>query len=149
VKKNKAKLTSLETEAANRAEATAILIRAGYQVYRPEADKSGEDLVIRTPNGELRAVQMKARPTVERRRYGGRHLWMLFPDPKGVIPGRPWFFIEHDEFFEWMEDRHGTTVSWKKRDGEWHCPYMSADLRDFLQPFVLGPTESGTPLSGK
>jgi hemolysin activation/secretion protein len=54
------KLTSTnEIEAANRAEVTAVLIRAGYRVYRPEADVSGEDLVIRIPEGELRSVQMK------------------------------------------------------------------------------------------
>ena len=37
--------TPNEIEAANRAEVTAILIRAGYRVYRPDADVSGEDLV--------------------------------------------------------------------------------------------------------
>lgn len=56
-------LKSNEVEAANRAEATALLIRAGFRVYRPEADVSGEDLVIRTQDGELRTVQMKGRPT--------------------------------------------------------------------------------------
>ena len=74
-------MNSNEIEAANRAEATAILIRAGYRVYRPEADVSGEDLVVRTPDGELRLVQMKSRPTVELRRYGGKNIWMLFPQP--------------------------------------------------------------------
>ena len=94
------KLTSTNAiEAANRAEVTAILIRAGYRVYRPEADVSGEDLVIRAPNGDLRPVQMKGRPTVDLRRYGGRQIWMLFPDPAGSKPGRPWFLIQHDELF--------------------------------------------------
>jgi len=73
-------------EAANCAEVTAILIRAGYRVYRPEADVSGEDLVIRIPEGELRSVQMKGRPLVHWKLYGGkRHggndMWMLFPAP--------------------------------------------------------------------
>src|SRR5258707_15509303 len=45
-----AQLTSNELEAANRAEATALLIRAWYRVYRPEADGYGEDLVVRTPS---------------------------------------------------------------------------------------------------
>ena len=58
-------LTSNEIEAANRAEATAILIRAGYLVYRPEADVSGEDLVVRSLDGDLRPAQMKGRPTVD------------------------------------------------------------------------------------
>ncbi len=52
-----APLTSNEIEAANRAEATAILIRTGFRVYRPEADVSGEDIVIRTPDGELCATR--------------------------------------------------------------------------------------------
>jgi hypothetical protein len=99
------KLTSTNAiEAANRAEVTAILIRAGYRVYRPEADVSGEDLVIRIPDGELRSVQMKARPLVHWKLYGGKDMWMLFPDPTGDIPGRPWFFIKHDELFNWFKE---------------------------------------------
>jgi hypothetical protein len=43
-------LTNNEIEAANRAESTALLIRAGYRVYRPEADCYGEDLIVRTPD---------------------------------------------------------------------------------------------------
>lgn len=39
------------TEAANRGEVTSILIRAGWRVYRPEADVHGEDLVLRHPDG--------------------------------------------------------------------------------------------------
>jgi hypothetical protein len=37
---------SKEIEAANRAEMTAILIRLGCRVYRPEADVSGEQFVL-------------------------------------------------------------------------------------------------------
>jgi hypothetical protein len=37
--------TPIEIEAANRAEATAVLIRAGYRVYRPEADVNGVEVV--------------------------------------------------------------------------------------------------------
>jgi phosphoglycolate phosphatase-like HAD superfamily hydrolase len=59
------KLQSNELEAANRAEATALLIRCGYRVYRPEADVEGEDLVVRTPDGDLLAVQLKSRITVD------------------------------------------------------------------------------------
>src|SRR5271169_1135048 len=101
------KLTSNEIEAANRAEATAVLIRAGYRVYRPEADVSGEDLVVRTPRGKLRPVQVKSRPTVDRRRYGGSQLWMLFPDLADGKPGRAWYFIRHDKLFDWVKNRHG------------------------------------------
>ena len=83
-------ITSNEREAANRAEVTALLIRSGVRVYRPEADVQGEDLVLRNPSGGLRSVQLKSRPTVEQARYGGRGIWMLFPDPKFSL-GRDWF----------------------------------------------------------
>jgi hypothetical protein len=52
-------LTSNEIEAANRAEATVLLIRGGYRVYRPEADVFGEDLIVRTSDGDLLPVQIK------------------------------------------------------------------------------------------
>ncbi|HVB67503.1 MAG TPA: hypothetical protein VNE67_06560 [Acetobacteraceae bacterium] len=127
-------LTSNEIEAANRAEATAILIRTGYRVYRPEADVSGEDLVIRALDGELRAAQMKGRPTVDRRRYGGREIWMLFPDPTGAKPGRPWFFVKHDELFAWVKNRHEAAPGW---NDAWSYPRVGEELRKFLQPFML------------
>jgi hypothetical protein len=129
-------LSANEIEAANRVEATAILIRAGYRVYRPEADVYREDLVIGAPDGELRSVQMKGRPVVEWRRYGGRDIWMLFPDPLGSQPGRPWFFIKHDELFAWVKNRHGAAPGWAEA---WSYPRMSADLREWLQPFMLQP----------
>jgi hypothetical protein len=123
-----------ETEAANRAEATAILIRCGCRVYRPEADVAGEDLVIRTSDGELLAVQLKSRPSVDWDRYGTHKIWMLFPDSDGGIPGRSWFLIKHNDLFEWMKKHHGETESMKK--GIWHCS-VSHDLREFLKPFIL------------
>ncbi len=67
-------LTSNEIEAANRAEATEILIRAGFRVYRPEADCYGEDLILRKPNGELLAVQLKSRWTVDQKCSAGTAL---------------------------------------------------------------------------
>jgi len=101
-----------EIEAANRAEATALLIRSGYRVYRPEADVSGEDLVIRTVHGELRPVQLKSRPAVDWRRYGGKDIWMLFPEFVGSSNGRSWFLVPHDQLFAWIKDRHGHTLGW-------------------------------------
>lgn len=131
-------LTSNEIEAANRGEATAILIRAGFRVYRPEADVSGEDMVIRTPEGCLRSVQMKGRPTVDHRRYGGRCIWMLFPDPGGSVPGRRWFLVEHDKLFAWVKLRHGTSPGWKEA---WTYPRMSVALREFLCSYGLGTAQ--------
>lgn len=129
------KLTSNEVEAANRAEATALLIRSGYRVYRPEADCYGEDLVVRSPDGALGAVQLKARPLVDWKKYGGRALWMLFPDPNSqALPAREWFLVPHDSFFQWVKQRHGHASGWTDA---WSYPGLSKDLRAFLEPFKI------------
>jgi hypothetical protein len=127
-------LASNEVEAANRGEVTSLLIRSGYRVYRPEADVSGEDLVIRKPNGELASVQMKSRPTVNGAKYGDRKIWLLFPDPKGLAPGRDWFLIEHDKLFAWWKERHGTAPCW---DDGWSVRGLTGDLKRFLHDFTL------------
>jgi hypothetical protein len=55
---------------------------------------------------------------------------MLFPDPKGQTPGRPWFLIKHDELFKWIKNRHGSTTGWNEA---WSYPHLSSDLRSFLE----------------
>jgi hypothetical protein len=129
-------LTSNEIEAANRAEATALLIRAGYRVYRPEADCYGEDLIVRTPSGDLRAVQLKSRPVVNWNKYGkGRSIWMLFPVSNGAPAfGRKWFLVPHDEFYEWVKARHGHTPGWSEA---WSYPSVSKELGEFLAEFAV------------
>jgi hypothetical protein len=129
------KLTNNEIEAANRGEATALLIRAGYRVYRPEADCDGEDLIVRMPGGELRAVQLKGRPEVDWKRYGkGRSLWMLFPDRNSGGLDRKWFLIPHDQFYGWVKARHGHAKGWKEA---WSFPTISRQLRKFLDKFTV------------
>jgi hypothetical protein len=130
-------LHSNEIEAANRAEATSLLIRYGYRVYRPEADVSGEDLVIRMPDDELVSVQMKSRPMVNSEKYGKRRIWLLFPDPKGKTPGRDWFLIKHDELYAWWKKRHGAASCW---DDGWSVRGLTVELRKFLEDFALRPT---------
>src|SRR5258708_2305161 len=99
-------LTPNEIEAANPAEPTALLIRAGYRVYRPEADCYGEDLILREPCGQLRVTQLKSCPTVNRLKYGGKDIWMLFPDTNiPTASGRKWFLVPHDLFYAWIENR--------------------------------------------
>jgi hypothetical protein len=120
------------TEAANRAEATALLIRHKYNVYRPEADVSGVDLILLTPTNKLIAVQMKSRPTVNKKKYGGadKNIWMLFPDPTGPKPGRDWFLIKHDALFQWWEQNHGSKIHGERG---WHTGRISEKLDKFLR----------------
>lgn len=119
------------------AEATALLIRCGYRVYRPEADIEGEDLVVRDPAGVLTGVQLKGRPLVDWRRYGGRQLLMLFPSaPYAPGAARMWFLVPHDLFFDWVKALHGHTPKWGDL---WHYPSIGRDLAAFLAPYEVRP----------
>lgn len=128
-------LGSAVIEAANRAEVTALLIRCGYRVYRSEADIDGEDMVVMAPGGHLRRVQLKGRPYVEWKRYGGRDLWMLFPSaPWRFNAARTWYLVPHDTFFAWVKARHGHTPKWLDA---WSYPTTSKDLAAYLAEWTL------------
>jgi hypothetical protein len=126
-------LTSNEVEAANRAEVTALLIRAGYRVYRPEADCYGEDLILRDREGTLHAVQLKSRPTVDPARYGGdRRMLMLFPDPEATGEWK-WFLVPHDDLCNRLKE-HGDSF---RKDDTWSTAHISKSLSEFLKSFRL------------
>ena len=129
-------LKSNEIEAANRAEATALLIRCRYRVYRPEADVSGEDLVIRKTDGTLVPVQLKSRLTVNRPKYGKDGTWMLFPDSNDQKFGRSWFLISHNELFDYLKQEHPKLID------AWHNGKISKAEREFLKSAELLPRES-------
>jgi hypothetical protein len=130
------KLTSNELEAANRAEATALLIRSDYRVYRPEADAYGEDLVVRTPKKELRAVQLKGRLAVDPK-YRGKEIWMLFPEcTYRSGKRRRWFLIPHDELFDWIEKRSGKTPYFKKHQS-WSIGTLGKAHFEFLAKYEI------------
>jgi len=138
--------STLLIEGANRAEATALLIRCGYRVYRPEVDFEGEDLVLRTPKGKLRVAQMKGVARVEWAKYGGRNIWMLFPSAK-FVPNEPrlWYLVPHDRLYKWYEGRHGHTKSWSEG---WHDPIIGTELKSFLKQFSVQPVAQQGPSTG-
>jgi hypothetical protein len=124
-------LKSNEIEAANRGEATALLIRSGWRVYRPEADCDGEDLIVRRLNGcqhTLLLVQLKSRVTVNWKKYGKRGLWMLFPDGPHKPTGRSWFLIPHDSLYVLVNEHY--TVA---KHGRWSSGTVSRALRCALE----------------
>lgn len=129
-------MNSNEIEAANRAEVTAILIRAGHRVYRPEADCDGEDLIVRC-HGELRAVQLKSRPTVDPQKYGeDDRIWMLFPEKENADGSpRRWFLVPHGQLYTWLKEHN---VGFRD-DGTWSSGSISKRLSDFLDPFRVFP----------
>lgn len=133
------------TEAANRAEATALLIRCGYRVYRPEADIEGEDLMVRRDRDRaFLAVQLKARLYVDESRYGQLGLWLLFPSSlyREDIP-RHWYLVPHDDLYERVKTAHGASAKWANA---WSSAKPSASIQPFLAEHRLTPI-SGTVAS--
>jgi hypothetical protein len=131
---DKRRFGAAATEAANRAEATALLIRSGYRVYRPEADIEGEDLLIRDPRTETYCgVQLKAGAVVDIK-YFKKNLFLLFPDRSG--DDIRWFLIPHDDLFAWMKDRHGHTPGWRDR---WVYTRTTKYLREFMDQHEVRP----------
>ncbi|MEM7779254.1 MAG: hypothetical protein AAF697_02555 [Pseudomonadota bacterium] len=134
------KLRGNEAEAANRGEVSALLIRLGYQVYRPEADVDGIDLVLRQPFGELIDVQLKSRLTVNKPLYGERNIWMLFPDrPWDANIVRRWFLIPHDKLFGIIKERHGHAAKW---DETWSAAKPARAILPLLEPHRLKNTSA-------
>jgi hypothetical protein len=133
---------TLLIEAANRAEVTALLIRCGYRVYRPEADVGGEDLIVRTPKGKLWPTQRKGRAIVDRARYGGKSLHMLFPDSK-FDPAKPrqWFLAPHDELYDWVKKDSPSGLPAERRS----YPQFTAKLRKFLEKWMVEPPAEPEP----
>ena len=118
------KLHSKLVEAANRGEISAILIRNSYRVYMPDADVDGVDLVLRDPCGRIFAVQQKARPTCNKK-YCGKKISMLFPEPHAVPLKRSWFLVDHDELFNhiklgWTKDEEFIGRSFSKMTKKLH-----------------------------
>ncbi len=124
-------MKSNEVEPANRAEVTALLISAGYRVYRPEADIDGEDLILCTPAGRLVRVQQKPCRSVDHVRYEKRDLWMLLSGPSGRVPGRAWYLVEHDILLNYF-----LTLSQK---GLWSGRLFPATFDSSATQFVVKP----------
>lgn len=59
-------------------------------------------------------------------------MWMLFPDPKGPIPGRDWYLVPHDKLFAWWERDHGRGPGWSETQA-WSVPYVKPALAKFLK----------------
>ena len=129
------KLAGNEIEAANRAEVTVLLIRAGYRLYRPEADTEGEDLVVRTARGKLLAVQLKSRMTVNQEKYGSKSLWMLFPEgPFKNDVRRKWFLVPHDKLYEVLKRKHGKAPAFVSG---WSAANVPKDVGKALAKFKI------------
>jgi hypothetical protein len=132
------RLSGAAEEAANRAEVTAILIRLGYGVYRPEFDWNGEDLIVKMSNNKsFRVVQLKSRAFVDEKRYSNKKIWMLFPSgPFSRSEERTWYLIPHDKLFKYTDERYGHGAGWKKHRN-WSYKSLPQETREFLRPWIL------------
>ncbi len=125
------------TEAINLAEVTALLLGRGFMLYRPEADVGGIDFLLRTPQDVFLKCQLKGRAYIEKKKYGERDIWMVFPG-KGIPFEREWFLVPHDTLYTMLKNKHGSAPQWvHPTHGEyWHTP-VSDQLADELSPYAI------------
>lgn len=125
------------TEAMNLAEITALLLGRGFMLYRPEADVGGVDFILRTPEDIFLKCQLKGRAYIEKKKYGDRDIWMVFPG-KGVAFEREWFLVPHDTLYTILKSKHGSAPQWfHPTQGEyWHTP-VSDELANELASYAI------------
>ena len=129
------------TEAINLAEVTALLLGRGFMLYRPEADVGGTDFILRTPEDIFLKCQLKGRAYVEKKKYGDRDIWMVFPG-KGVEFEREWFLVPHDTLYTILKSKHGSAPQWfHPTHGEyWHTPVSDALAKELSPYAIKSPT---------
>jgi hypothetical protein len=125
------------TEAINRCEVTIHLLQKGYMIFHPEADVDGIDFVLRNPQGKYLPCQLKSRCIVQKDKYGGKGIWMVFPG-KGKSLQRDWYLIEHDRLFSLQKKKHGTAPNWRhKTMGEYWSEPVGDSLAKQLSKYLI------------
>jgi hypothetical protein len=128
-------------EAYNLNEVSAIFLKKGFMLYRPEADVDGVDFIIQTPENNFLKCQLKSRAYVLWNKYGNKDIYMVFP-AQGDSFNREWYLIPHDTLFQILKSKHGDAPNWNHSEfGEhWNTP-VSKNLADELKSFtIISPT---------
>jgi len=106
-------LNAKQKEAYNFQKVSALLADFGFNCIKLSDDWQGADFLAYHKNQkETLRVQLKARPTIEKK-YVGNGLCIAFP-----IKGT-WYLIEHDVFVRLVEKHSNwmNTPSWKDKGG--------------------------------
>ena len=133
MKKRKFTVKSEVVEVLNRYEISLVLTKLGGLVFEPDADVDGVDFAVKSPEGKFFSCQLKSRCTVEKKRYGGRDIWMVFPGA-GEPMKRDWYFIEHDLLFKHLKKKHGKAPKWNHETrGEYWVTNVTRELEQELR----------------
>ena len=135
VKVEYGKLTPKQKELFNFQKIAATLADFGYNCIKLADDWQGADFLAYHINGKTTLkVQLKSRVTINKKKYGGKDIWIAFPHKK------EWYLIEHDrlvvkigEHTTWLD-----SSSWKDRDG-YSSISINPELLMSLDENRLGP----------
>jgi hypothetical protein len=119
------------TEATNRALLTALFLKNGWMVYKPEADIGGVDMLVMRLDDkeEVRKVQLKSRWTIHQK-YLNKKIWICFPDRE------KWYFCKHDEMIA-IGRKCKLKLESPSGDLFHTAPQLSRELQKSLEEFVL------------
>ena len=125
-------LTSLQKEAYNFEEVSAVLAGHGYDcVFLTDRQDLADFVAHHRSSGTHRRVQLTSRCLVDRK-YENQGLWVAFPVDED------WYFLEHDRLRDLMGEN--TTAlrskSWME-GGRYSWPTPSPDLLRAIAPYRL------------
>jgi len=129
------KLTAKQKELFNFQKIAATLADFGYNSIKLADDWQGADFLAYHLNGKTTLkVQLKSRVTINKKKYGGKDIWIAFPHKK------EWYLIEHDKLVDKVGE-HTTWLdnsSWKDREG-YSSISINPELLASLDENKLGP----------
>jgi hypothetical protein len=128
-------LNAKQKELFNFQKIAATLADRGYNCIKLADDWQGADFLAYHINGKTTLkVQLKSRVTINKKKYGGKDIWMAFPHKK------EWYLIEHDrlvdkigECTKWLD-----STSWKEK-GAYSSTSINPELLVSLGENKLGP----------
>ena len=128
-------LNSKQKELFNFQKIAATLADYGFNCIKLADDWQGADFLAYHINGTTTLkVQLKSRVTINKKKYGGKDIWIAFPHKK------EWYLIEHDKLVDKVGE-HTTWLdnsSWKDREG-YSSISINPELLASLDENKLGP----------
>ena len=129
-------LNARQKELFNFQKLAATLADCGYNCIKLADDWQGADFLAYHVNGKTTLkVQLKSRLTIDRKKYGGKDIWIAFPHTNNN-----WYLIEHDRLVEKVgkHTKWLNSPTWKEKQA-YHSTGINPDLLTSLAEDKLGP----------
>jgi hypothetical protein len=126
-------LTSKQIESYNLQKLSSVLADYGFTTIPLRDDWNGADFLASHLNGQILSIQLKGRPTFDKK-YRGKDLWIAFPDHSK----NSWYVYPHDQclILTLRLGKLSDSESWNK-NGNYHFPTIPAWLDNIIKVYKI------------